>query len=152
MRRAWLLPLAAACWSACATTPRGPGAPDVEVTRFEVRLDAPDDGAVGVTLALPPPREPFREVEWELYLGGLRVAVGLERVQRATPLPDGRVAFAFDSPLIFKGVPWRAGSAFVQARLLGVVRFELPATEALEFSTAREALVRGVPELQRSRD
>lgn len=139
--------------SACAAPQKGAASDEVSVTRFDVRLDGPDDGALALQLTLPPPREPFREVEWELQLDGLRVAEGLERAQRASStLPDGRVTLEFESPLVFKTVPWRAGSAFVQVKVRGVVRLAPPAVEELPFSAQKEALVRGTPELERRRD
>lgn len=139
--------------SACAAPQKGAASDEVSVTRFELRLDGPDDGALTVQLTLPPPREPFREVEWELELDGLRVAEGLERAQQASStLPDGRVTLDFESPLVFKTMPWRAGSAFVQVRVRGVVRLAPPAVEELPFAAQKEALVRGTPELGGRRD
>jgi hypothetical protein len=137
--------------SACAAPQKGAASGAVHVTRFELRLDGPDDGALGLQLTLEPPREPVREIEWELELDGLRVAAGLERVPRQSTSPDGRVTLAFDSPLVFRAVPWRAGSAFVQVEVRGVVRLVPPAREALPFSARKEVLVRGTPELERRR-
>jgi hypothetical protein len=138
--------------SGCAAPQKGAASTAVHVTRVELRLDGPDDGALSVQLMLERPHGPFREVEWELELDGLRVAAGLERVPReSSTSPDGRVTLAFDSPLVFRSVPWRAGSAFVQVEVRGVVRLQPPAREALPFSARKEVLVRGTPEIERRR-
>jgi hypothetical protein len=149
-RIAWALPVVAALAS-CATTPRG-GAPEVEVTTFEVRLDGPDDGELRVELALPPPRDPFEEVEWALELSGLRVAAGFDRAQSASPRPDGRVALLVTSPLVFKGVPWVGGSSFARVRVSGVVRVQSRPPVELAFSAQREVLVKGTPALGSERE
>jgi hypothetical protein len=139
----------AASLGACATTPgSGPDAERADVLAFEVRLDGPDDGALHVELSLPRPRAPFEELEWKLYLKDLCVAAGVERIQEATSRGDGRVGLTFDTPLLFRGVPWRRGSAFVQVRLSGVVRLRAPAVAEYRFAANREVLVRGLPSLE----
>lgn len=139
--------------ASCAAPQKGAASDEVAVTRFDVRLDGPDDGALTVQLALATPRAPFREVDWALELDGLRVAEGVERVQAASStLPDGRVTIDFESPLVFKTVPWLAGSAFARVKLRGVVRLAPPAVAELPFSAQKEVLVHGLPELERRRD
>lgn len=145
--------LLAVTLGACATTSRSsPDAAQAEVTAFDVRLDGPDDGALHAELALAPPRAPFEEVEWELFLEGLRVAAGVERVLEAEKREDGRVTLLVNSPLVFRGVPWRGGSAFVQVRLTGVVRLRAPGVTEFRFASTREALVKGLPTLDQPRE
>ncbi|MEW5742792.1 MAG: hypothetical protein AB1938_28000 [Myxococcota bacterium] len=133
---------------ACATTPSSPGVEAVQVTAFDVRLDGPDDGALSAELSLPRPSAPFLELEWELFLQDFRVAAGVERVQEGQARSDGRVSLTVQTPLVFRGVPWRAGSTFLRARLIGVVRLRPPSVVEYRFSTAREVVVQGVPTLQ----
>jgi len=145
--------VALACLAlSCATTPAGAKAAAVEVTGFEVRLDGPDDGALRVELALPRPREPFDEVEWELFLDGFRVAAGLDRAQGTSARPDGRVALRFESPLVFKNVPWLGGASFARVRVAGTVRVQTRPPTELPFSAQREVVVKGTPALGGLRD
>ncbi len=132
---------------ACAT-PAGSSSA-VAVTSLGVRLDAPSDGALTVRLAVPPLEAPACVVEWQLELDGLRVAEGFEQ---AAPPPGEPATIAFQSPLVFKAVPWRAGSAFARVRLRGVVRRSAGAVSGLPFSAEAEVLVRGRPDFASRRD
>lgn len=138
--------------AACATTPAsGPVDTGVQVTAFSVRLDDAEDGSVDFALGLGP-GAPIAEVEWELYLGGLKVASGFEQAPAVAAAAGGRQDVRVASPLVFRGVPWVAGSAFVRVELRGVVRLGRPGVDERRFRDAREVLVKGVPALERPRD
>lgn len=145
--------LVAPALAACATTTpaTGPVETGAQVTGFTLRLDDAEDGRVDFTLGLGP-GAPVSEVEWELSLDRLKVASGFEQAPAVSQGAGGRQEVRVGSPLVFRGVPWVAGSAFVRVELRGVVRLGRPGVDERRFRDAREVLVKGLPALERQRD
>lgn len=137
--------LVLALGGACRTVGVGGSGREAVGVSAALRLDGPEDGALEVALTLGAGGEAPRLVEWALALDGQRVAVG-EEAPTVTALPDGRRRAAFTTPLVFRGLPWRPGNAWVQVQVRGVLH---EGRDERIFATSFEALVGGRPGVQR---
>jgi hypothetical protein len=117
----------------------------------ELSLDFPtnEEGQLAFSLDVPPSAlgSTATQVTWELWLGALRFATGIEGPTPGVAQPDGRVRVTVTAPLVYRHVTWVEGSAHVQVGLRAEVQLSAPALSVVRFQGRRELLVRGKPVL-----
>ena len=134
--------------SSCRLAPRR-AAVEAPLGVAALGLDFPraEQGALGFVVEIP--RASARRVDavtWELWLGGLPFASGVETTPRATSQHDGSLRVTVEAALVYRHLGWREGAAYVGVSLRGEVRLTGIGT-GYAFAAHREVLVHGSPAL-----
>ena len=111
--------------------------PKNEEGRLGFSLDVPQAAVGGAAAA----------ITWELWLGALRFATGVEGPTSGVPQPNGSLRLSVDAPLVYRHVTWVEGSAYLDVGLRAVVQMTTPSASLVRFQGRRELLVHGKPVL-----
>ena len=107
-----------------------------------------EEGRLWFTLDLPlVTTRTVHQVRWELWLGSLRFAAGLEGPTATTAAGDGRQRLTVEAPLIYRHLGWVEGAAYLTIRLKAEVELPPPSVMTLRYEGERELVVQGKPVL-----
>lgn len=116
------------------------------VATLALDFPKPEEGRLTFTVDVPAASlRTVSRVTWELWVGSLRFATGIEGPTGGVPQSDGSLRVTVDAPLVYRHVTWVEGSAYLQVGLKAEVELSPPSVNALRFQTQRELLVRGKP-------
>ncbi len=144
--------IAVVSWSATLGC-RGHARPSLEaeplpLTSLALDFTKNDEGHLVFQLDLPKGKNAVvDEVTWELWLGSLRFATGIEKGVVPTASPDGSWRITVNTPLVYRHMTWVEGTVHVDAGLVAEVHLGAPAVRVERFRGRREVLVHGRPTL-----
>jgi len=128
-------------------------APTLEVLPVAaLNVDFPknEEGHLSFTLDVPEAAQrSVSRVSWELWIGALRFATGVEGPSAGAPQPGGTLQVKIDAPLVYRHLAWVEGKAYLTVSLKADVELSPASVTALRFQTQRELLVQGKPVLDR---
>ena len=117
------------------------------ITELGVDFVKNEDGHLVFTLDVPnAAAKTVKQTSWQLWLGSLRFATGIEGATSGEPSPNGGLRVKVIAPLVYRHLTWVEGSAYLQARLRAEVELS-PSLTVVRFSGEREVLVHGKPVL-----
>ncbi len=111
--------------------------PKNEEGRLQFSVDVPQAAVGGAATS----------VTWELWLGPLRFATGVEGPTAGVAQSDGSLRLSIDAPLVYRHVTWVEGSAYLDVGLRAEVQMATPVLQLVRFQGRRELLVHGKPVL-----
>lgn len=119
-----------------------------ELPLSELSVDFPQREEGRLVFALEVPRAAHRAIKqltWELWLGSVRFATGIEGVLQGVAQPDERLRVRVDAPLVYRHLTWVEGSAYLEVVLKAEVELSGAAAERWRFFGQRRLLVHGKP-------
>ena len=120
------------------------------VMALSVDFPKNEEGRLSFTLDVPQASlRTVRRVSWELWIGALRFATGVEGPTTAVAQGDGSLRVTIEAPLVYRHLTWVEGSAYLTIGLKAEVELSPASVSALHFQAQRELVVQGKPVLDR---
>jgi hypothetical protein len=121
------------------------------VSALWVDFQKNEEGRLTFTLDVPAgASRTVNTVTWELYVGSLRFATGVEGPMKGQALGDGTLRLEVDAPLAYRHVTWVEGSTFIDVSLSAAVEFSAPSVTVDTFAGRKEVLAHGKPLLDQA--
>ncbi len=128
-------------------TPTGDGAvAPLQVSALAIDFVKNEEGRLQFALDVPQGAgRTVAQMTWELWVGSLRFATGIEGPMKGVLQPDGSLRLQVDAPLAYRHITWVEGSTYLDVRFRAQVLFSLPSGMVSKFETHREVLGHGKP-------
>lgn len=141
-----LLMLGASCRLGPQSRPGDDALEAIPVSALEIDFVKNEEGRLQFVLEVPRGAgRTVAQVTWELWVGSLRFATGIEGAMAGVAQPDGALRLQVDATLAYRHVTWVEGSTYLDVHFRAEVQFSAPSVTVSKFEAHREVLGHGKP-------
>jgi hypothetical protein len=144
MRLRWVMVVLLA--AGCRRVPVADATSSLEVSNLTVSFPREEQGDLSFEVLLPRQVAGITKLRWELFIGPHRFAEGVVMTPDVTSDRGGRRSARVETPLVYRHLGWRDGSAWLDIGLRGDVQpFGADEGGRLHFKVRRQVLVTAAP-------